>query len=552
LEFYVEGQLNNYGGRVLNFTPTYKAILFKLGKITDSRIWHLRHQFLEFYDSNTNANLVESVYEVMQSDPIELEKDLFAVCEETQEDRPACVSGGLLRMKVSTIKLYSHVYSAFQLQDAVARWMEDYRSFKAQQIENKQMIFVVRFDDKGKEDITHTQFHSYRTCENLYFEGKDALLQEVDFFLKHKDWYAERGLPDSLGILGYGKPGCGKTSFIKALLNLTGRHAVIFSINEDTNLETVERLMNSDIICDFPIPQNKRLYVLEDIDAMGDIVSKRAKSDASTIGPSDYATTMEKDLITGVLKKMVENENGTEKENNGESTPSPRVVQTPLFSTSSPGGVRALPVKMILGGPAKRKQLATRSRHARFHETDGAQMTTLTEKENQSSDNVDGLLKFLTSGLGRRGENHMSFLLNILDGVIETPGRMIVMTTNFINKLDPALIRPGRIDIRIEFRACSRKVLQDILGQFFEVEAESVVIPEEVADYMFIPAVVARFCRIYKRDISKLLQALRAEAILRTSQDLQSDVLNVSTSCSERQPTDDSSELHLSDEVFLQ
>jgi len=549
----VEGQLNNYGGRVLNFTPTYKAILFKLGKITDSRIWHLRHQFLEFYDSSTNANLVESVYEVMQSDPIELEKDLFAICEETQEDRPACVSGGLLRMKVSTIKIYSHIYSAFQLQDAVARWMEDYRSFKAQQIENKQMIFVVRFDDKGKEEISHTQFHSYRTCENLYFEGKDALLQEVDFFLKHKDWYAERGLPDSLGILGYGKPGCGKTSFIKALLNLTGRHAVIFSINEDTNLETVERLMNSDIICDFPIPQNKRLYVLEDIDAMGDIVSKRAKSDAaSTMGPNDYATTMEKDLLTGVLKKMVENnENGTEKENNGEITPPPRTVQTSLLSTSGPG-VRALPVKMLLGGPAQRKQLATRSRHARFNEVD-APMSSLPVKENQSSENVDGLLKFLTSGLGRRGENHMSFLLNILDGVIETPGRMIVMTTNFINKLDPALIRPGRIDIRIEFRACSRKVLKDILGQFYEVKPEMVVIPDEVADYMFIPAVVARFCRIYKRNISKLLEALRAEAILlRNSQELQSDVLNESTSCSERHLTDDSSELQLSDEVFQQ
>ncbi|KAJ1635020.1 hypothetical protein T492DRAFT_969669 [Pavlovales sp. CCMP2436] len=37
-------------------------------------------------------------------------------------------------------------------------------------------------------------------------------------------------------------------------------------------------------------------------------------------------------------------------------------------------------------------------------------------------------------------------LLNALDGVVDSPGRLLVMTTNYPEKLDPALIRPGRID----------------------------------------------------------------------------------------------------------
>ena len=37
-------------------------------------------------------------------------------------------------------------------------------------------------------------------------------------------------------------------------------------------------------------------------------------------------------------------------------------------------------------------------------------------------------------------------LLNVLDGVVDTPNRILVMTTNHPEKLDPALIRPGRID----------------------------------------------------------------------------------------------------------
>lgn len=41
-------------------------------------------------------------------------------------------------------------------------------------------------------------------------------------------------------------------------------------------------------------------------------------------------------------------------------------------------------------------------------------------------------------------------LLNMWDGIRETPGRIIVITSNFYDKLDKALIRPGRIDLEIE------------------------------------------------------------------------------------------------------
>ena len=40
----------------------------------------------------------------------------------------------------------------------------------------------------------------------------------------------------------------------------------------------------------------------------------------------------------------------------------------------------------------------------------------------------------------------LSGLLNVLDGVVETPGRIVIMTSNHPQVLDPALIRPGRID----------------------------------------------------------------------------------------------------------
>jgi len=38
--------------------------------------------------------------------------------------------------------------------------------------------------------------------------------------------------------------------------------------------------------------------------------------------------------------------------------------------------------------------------------------------------------------------------LNALDGVVSTEERIIFMTTNHLDRLDPALIRPGRIDVK--------------------------------------------------------------------------------------------------------
>jgi hypothetical protein len=59
----------------------------------------------------------------------------------------------------------------------------------------------------------------------------------------------------------------------------------------------------------------------------------------------------------------------------------------------------------------------------------------------------------------------LSSLLNLLDGVLETPGRIIIMTSNFPQKLDKALTRPGRIDLMCEFKKCSNKMI----CQFFEM-----------------------------------------------------------------------------------
>ena len=60
-------------------------------------------------------------------------------------------------------------------------------------------------------------------------------------------------------------------------------------------------------------------------------------------------------------------------------------------------------------------------------------------------------------------------ILNIWDGINETPGRILIMTSNHYDKLDPALIRPGRIDIKLEMsylsKECVMKIFEHLYGK---------------------------------------------------------------------------------------
>ncbi len=58
------------------------------------------------------------------------------------------------------------------------------------------------------------------------------------------------------------------------------------------------------------------------------------------------------------------------------------------------------------------------------------------------------------------GRLDLATLLNALDGVRETPGRIMILSTNYPERLDEALLRPGRFDLLLEFAKHDREVLK--------------------------------------------------------------------------------------------
>lgn len=73
------------------------------------------------------------------------------------------------------------------------------------------------------------------------------------------------------------------------------------------------------------------------------------------------------------------------------------------------------------------------------------------------------------------GLNRVTFsgLLNCLDGVASTEARILFMTTNYLERLDPALVRPGRVDVKEYIGWCSISQVEQMFMRFYKVPGKS-------------------------------------------------------------------------------
>ncbi|CAI7862314.1 unnamed protein product [Closterium sp. NIES-54] len=107
-----------------------------------------------------------------------------------------------------------------------------------------------------------------------------------------------------------------------------------------------------------------------------------------------------------------------------------------------------------------------------------------------------------------------SGLLNVLDGIAAQERRIVVMTTNHIERLDPALIRPGRIDFRLLLDCASSTQIARLFLRFFpdspssDADGFASLFRERVVS----PASVQGFLLLHKDNAAAALAAAPAFA----------------------------------------
>ena len=240
----------------------------------------------------------------------------------------------------------------------------------------------------------------------------------------------------------HGAPGCGKTSMIKAIANMTKRHIVNLSLHSFltraqlnnlffTNklyIETADKVVPETFI----IPNDKRIYVIEDIDCMSDIVLQRQELEPVTPDNNPIKKTMLDDpSLDPIKKKLFDDSLDPTK-------------KTMLFEDPPPNAqtFKKVDIQKIMN-PNEVKMDETRKKMESYSSM----------REKMESDGVT-----------------LSFLLNLLDGVLEVKDRILIISSNHPEKLDKALIRPGRIDLAIEFKKCDKQVVKDMATNFYDID----------------------------------------------------------------------------------
>lgn len=241
--------------------------------------------------------------------------------------------------------------------------------------------------------------------DSLHFPEKDKIIELVENFTA--------GSISKLAFMLTGTPGTGKTSVIKALANKLGYHIIEVKLSfmmSDAALNDVfhnKAIMHyrdndddGEIVTDY-IPLNKRIYILEDVDAECNVIHSRVNSTRNDTDESDQEGT---------------------------------------------------------------------------------------DKSAESKDKIDTfyesmMKKWLKKGLTLAG------VLNVLDGVLEINGSVIVMTTNHPEKLDSAFYRPGRVTLMIELKRMLASEGNKIIANKFGTTLD------DLRDYVFTPAELFYMCQ---------------------------------------------------------
>ena len=250
----------------------------------------------------------------------------------------------------------------------------------------------------------------------MFFEGKDDVLGQINDFISGKEMYRKIGKPYHLGIVLYGEPGCGKTSFINALANELGRSIKEINFSKLKTVDDLERSITCTEYNSINMDYDNAIITFEDIDCATNIVKSRKLVDE------------EKEKKTSESAEEEDADEGHEKD--------------------IKNMVKAL------------KKLSGKKDREKDNNHDWMCFEKMDKKDNQIT---------------------LSNLLNILDGSREMPGRIIIITTNRIDWIDEALLREGRIDIRVEMKKIGAELMWKMYENFREAQGVEIGIKDRIA-----------------------------------------------------------------------
>jgi cytidylate kinase len=703
--------LANEAGIIKQSTDIIKlnSITFEINRDNDKNT-NIYKALLNYLSNNNNSKFLKyysDTYYVINSEIFNITKELKCKIIEHKFSQ----TGELEKYKFEIFSTDEYI-TVNDIKEFIINITEDYETNKNYTLGRNQYYFneiiqqipknvdgTYRYDVAPKTlSFSMVKFNSNRSMKNIFGSHLHELKERVFTFLNNREWYINKGLPYTLGILLSGPPGTGKTSIIKALANDSKRHIINVNFRDCTTKSQLYKLFyDEELIINntgeqgkeeqINIPLDKRIYVIEDIDCMNDVVLDREilnfnpniidDTDIYNINPVETTVNdnlEEKDInlvkdniqntinpleqfeVIDISKPFITIDNQIV-ENNipivggdiNEYTNLTHIDKSPLninkinqddiyngeidmsskyssnFQTSGftqieeevenePNNIDEKLSDLIsnrdkvyeeckenvkmgiinevpsLGQIDKQFERVVNPEEVELtlesiniektskndfendyynflKKEDSFNSATYhldnpiikkTIEENISTSNIEEILltdiedevnkKKLNNQSNKTKSNNndeenmrkfqyimnrreqaelkkdehpekltLSDILNIFDGVLETPGRIIIATSNHPYVLDPALIRPGRIDLKIETGYCDAEMIVDMFIHFYGDEYIDLLNDEtilSIVELRLTPAELNNYMLIYKNDINNAINAILKKNII--------------------------------------
>jgi len=495
----------------------------------------------------------------------------YASNEHTQKQGGSSGSGSTPSQKKTVTTTHFFRSSAVNAEEEVSKFVNDaYEWYLNWMTENEEKgRFMYNPIPKSIGHWKRYKLSGEKTFKCIFFPQKERLLETLEKFKEKKGKFSIEGYPHKLGLLLYGPPGTGKTSLIKALAQHTGRNIVNIPLSRiKTNQQLTDLVFDQSFSCpglDSPVKLEFKdtIFCFEDVDAAGTIVHKR------TTGPAEFVqqdSQLGRTLSRTASKKSAAGKlvrSHTTLETCKEDEPMSRTRTSTGHDVSAPTltrhGARSVALGVtedestqeeegtgdvtaptltrtgstVIAHTADEESKGENKEDAKIEDKTGEKAVEKESKkdgENDKDEEEGGdkedkpkeVYNGASTGASQSSDDALDLagLLNVLDGVVDCPNRIVIMTTNHPEKLDPALIRPGRINVKLFLGYLELEEATSMIEFYFggylgksltPIERDSIRLAWEqvlIANMRLTPAQLEQLCAEYD-DVESLIKGLR-------------------------------------------